>query len=102
MNSNRKSLLEAAHRQATAEELGHAPVWKKRNLQNTIGKLELRRHLPKSSLDVGFSVREGDEPDIYASLLEPPHGRNKGKGSFGLAKLAINTEVISFAREITP
>ena len=63
---DREVLLEAAHREAAAQEFGHAPMGKKRNLENAIGEAELARAGAEALFDARSAVREGDQPDLQS------------------------------------
>jgi hypothetical protein len=99
---NREILLEAAHGEAAAQEFGHPPMGKERDLQNTVDEIEFARACAEALFDRRRPVRERDEPDLKAGDLEPLHRREKRERPLILVELAANSEMGLVTREITP
>src|SRR5215475_15906874 len=95
-------LLEAAHRQTRAQELGNPPVRKERDLKDSIGDAELIRLRTKSVFEGRPAVRHGDQPDVDSHLLELFHCGKQRKGSLDLAELSIDPEIRTVCCEFAP
>jgi hypothetical protein len=64
-----EALLEAADCQTATQELGHPPMREERNLEDAVGKSELRGVGAEAILDRRRPVREGNKPDIQARSI---------------------------------
>src|SRR5580704_10976837 len=102
MKYDREVLLEAAYGETGAQELGHPPMGKKRDLQDAVGDVELFGPRAKPAFERWPAMRHGHQSDCEAGLLEPLHRREQRKRAFGFPELPVDAEIGKLAPKPSP
>ena len=102
MKANREILLEAADREAAAQEFRYAPMGQEGKLEHAIGEAKFADLRPKPLFDLSPSMSDSHEANIHALLFEQMQRGQQGKSALVVAELAVNAEIRAIAREISP
>src|SRR5436309_3298438 len=102
MNADREILLETAHRETPAQELGHPPMRNEWQLKDAVGETDLACFFAEALLHCWRALRQHDEADVAPGALETMHRGEKREGPFAFAKLAVDAEMRTVRHKLAP